>query len=181
MADTAKKRRLARTIVEWAESLAFSCALLVLIFVFLFRAVTVSGSSMQPTLMGGDKIIVRSIGYTPERGDVVVIDGYISYGEPLVKRIIALGGDVVDIDLGTSAVYVNGELLDEPYLGSMISSPGDVEFPLTVPEGTVFVLGDNRRVSLDSRSSEVGFIDSRDILGKVVFRFFPFHSFGGIQ
>ena len=110
-----------------------------------------------------------------------MVDGYTRYGEPLVKRVIALGGDEVDIDLTTSDVYVNGERLEEPYLGSMISSLGDVTFPLIVPEGTLFVLGDNRRVSLDSRSSKIGFIDSRDILGKVVFRIFPLNAIGGIQ
>ncbi len=181
MASTARRRRLARTVVEWVESSVFTCTLLVLVFLFFFRAVQVSGTSMEPTLMNGDKIILRSIGYTPERGDVVVVDGYTRYGEPLVKRVIALGGDEVDIDLTTSDVYVNGERLEEPYLGSMISSLGDVTFPLIVPEGTLFVLGDNRRVSLDSRSSKIGFIDSRDILGKVVFRIFPLNAIGGIQ
>lgn len=181
MTDTAKKRRLVRTIVEWAESLIFSSVVLILVFVFAFRAVTVSGTSMEPTLQGGDKIIVRSIGYTPQRGDVVVIDGYTNYGEPLVKRIIAMGGDEVDIDFASSQVWVNGELLDEPYLGSVMGTAGDVSFPLTVPQGKVFVLGDNRRVSLDSRFNDVGFIDNRDILGKVSFRIFPFDAIGGIE
>ena len=100
------------------ESLVFATALLILVFIFLFRAVTVSGTSMVPTLYGGDKIIVQSVGYQPRRGDVIVVDGYINYGEPIVKRIIGVGGDEVDIDFETATVTVNGSVLQEPYLGT---------------------------------------------------------------
>ncbi len=170
-----------RAAIEWVESLAFATALLVLVFVFFVRAVTVSGSSMESTLIGGDKILVRSIGYTPKRGDVIVVDGYTEYGEPLVKRIIGLGGDEIDINFETSEVFVNGMLLDEPYVGSTPFRKGDVSFPLTVPQGMAFVMGDNRRESLDSRDTSVGFIDTRDILGKVFFRVLPLSSIGVIK
>ena len=176
-----KRNGTARATIEWVESLAFATALLLLVFVFFVRAVTVSGSSMESTLFGGDKILVRSIGYTPKRGDVIVVDGYTEYGEPLVKRVIALGGDTVDIDFETSEIWVNGVLLEEPYLGSTPFRKGDVTFPLTVPQGTAFVMGDNRRESLDSRDSSVGFIDTIDILVKVFFRIFPFSSIGVIK
>ena len=106
------------------------------------------------------------------RGDVVVVDGYINYGDPLVKRIIALGGDTVDIDFETGAVTLNGAVLEEPYISAPTTTGYDVEFPVTVPEGCVFVMGDNR--------PEVGFIDERDILGKVLLRVFPLSSFGKI-
>ncbi|HIV88026.1 MAG TPA: signal peptidase I [Candidatus Pygmaiobacter gallistercoris] len=181
MEQQTSKNSAARAAIEWVESLAFATALLLLVFVFFIRAVTVSGSSMESTLLSGDKILVRSIGYTPKRGDVIVVDGYTEYGEPLVKRIIALGGDTVDIDFETSEVWVNGTLLEEPYLGSTPFRQGDVTFPLTVPQGTAFVMGDNRRESLDSRDTSVGFIDTRDILGKVFFRIFPFSSIGVIR
>lgn len=110
-----------------------------------------------------------------------MVDGYINYGEPIVKRIIGVGGDEVDIDFETATVTVNGSVLQEPYLGTPTQRKGDVEFPLTVPEGMVFVLGDNRQASLDSRYTDVGFIDSRDILGRVFFRVLPFSSIGAIR
>ena len=143
--------------------------------------VVVSGSSMNNTLTDGDRLLVQSTFYTPQRGDVVVVDSYINYGKPLVKRVIAKGGDTVDIDVEQGLVYVNGEALDEPYVPEGTLSTGNVEFPLTVPEGTLFLMGDNRQHSTDSRSSDVGFIDERDILGKVVLRIYPFNKIGLIQ
>ena len=165
---------------EWYDSLVFALAVIVLFFVFAVRIITVSGVSMQPTLYGGDRVAVQSMLYTPQRGDVVVVDGYINYGDPLVKRIIALGGDTVDIDFETGAVTLNGAVLEEPYISAPTTTGYDVEFPVTVPEGCVFVMGDNRPRSLDGRSTEVGFIDERDILGKVLLRVFPLSSFGKI-
>ena len=153
---------------EWYDSLVFALAVIVLFFVFAVRIITVSGVSMQPTLYGGDRVAVQSMLYTPQRGDVVVVDGYINYGDPLVKRIIALGGDTVDINFETGAVTLNGAVLEEPYISAPTTTGYDVEFPVTVPEGCVFVMGDNRPRSLDGRSTEVGFIDERDILGKVL-------------
>ena len=153
---------------EWYDSLVFALAVIVLFFVFAVRIITVSGVSMQSML------------YTPQRGDVVVVDGYINYGDPLVKRIIALGGDTVDINFETGAVTLNGAVLEEPYISAPTTTGYDVEFPVTVPEGCVFVMGDNRPRSLDGRSTEVGFIDERDILGKVLLRVFPLSSFGKI-
>ena len=166
---------------EWYDSLVFALAVIVLFFVFAVRIITVSGVSMQPTLYGGDRVAVQSMLYTPQRGDVVVVDGYINYGDPLVKRIIALGGDTVDINFETGAVTLNGAVLEEPYISAPTTTGYDVEFPVTVPEGCVFVMGDNRPRSLDGRSTEVGFIDERDILGKVLLRVFPLSSFDNLQ
>ena len=165
-------------IVEWIESIAFSIAVLLVIFLFAVQPAAVSGSSMEPTLQGGDKIILRSAFYTPAKGDIVVIDSYSAYGETLIKRIIALEGDTVDIDFATGDVRVNGELLSEPYILAPTTKTGQVVFPLTVPQGCCFVMGDNRPGSLDSRSEEVGFIDCRNIMGKVFFRLMP-HT-GGV-
>ena len=167
-------------LLEWYDALIFALTILVVVFVFFLRVVAVHGVSMEPTLQGGDRLIVQSIGYKPQRSDVVVIDGYINYGKPLVKRIIAVGGDVVDIDNATGAVTVNGEVLDEPYINNQTAINGDVTFPCTVPAGCLFVMGDNRQYSSDSRTSSIGFIDERDVLGKVVFRFFPVSQIGGI-
>lgn len=166
---------------EWYDSMVFALTAIVLVFVFLVRIITVSGYSMEPTLLWNDRVAVQSLPYTPERGDVVVLDGYTDYGDPLVKRIIAVGGDTLDIDFSTGTVTLNGEQLDEPYISAPTSRSYDVIFPVVVPEGYVFVMGDNRPNSLDSRSSEVGFIDERDILGKVLLRVFPLGRFGAIQ
>lgn len=168
-------------IFEWYDSLVFALVVIVLVFVFVCRIIVVSGSSMVPTLQGGDRVVVQSLLYQPERGDVVVVDSYIEYGDPLVKRIIAMGGDTVDIDFDTGQVTVNGEVLDEPYISAPTQQSFDVEFPLTVPEGQVFLMGDNRPHSTDSRSSQVGFVDERSILGKVLFRIAPFNRLGKIS
>lgn len=167
--------------LEWYEAMIFALVILVVGFSFFFRIIMVSGSSMEPTLQWNDRLIIRAAGYTPERGDVIVVDGYIDYGKPLVKRIIAMGGDTVDIDFERGEVSVNGQVLDEPYTAAPTYDSFDVEFPLTVPEGTVFVLGDNRNASSDSRVAAIGCIDERDIMGKVVFRFMPVNKLGGIE
>lgn len=167
--------------LEWYDALVFALVFLVVIFTFCGRIVAVDGSSMVPTLHGGDRLIVRSFGYKPERGDVVVVDGYISYNKPLVKRIIAVGGDVVNIDFTIGQITLNGETLSEPYIAEPTYMAGDVRFPLTVPPGKLFVMGDNRQYSTDSRSTQVGFIDERDILGKVQWRIFPLQQIGRIK
>ena len=120
-------------------------------------------------------------GYTPQRGDVVIVDSYTSYGKPLVKRVIAKGGDTISIDYDSGMVMVNGEVLQEDYIAEPTYLGYDVTFPYTVPEGTVFVMGDNRNQSLDSRSTYVGCIDERDILGRVLLCFMPFKDFGVVK
>ena len=112
---------------------------------------------------------------------MVIVDSYTSYGKPLVKRGIAKGGDTVSIDYATGTVAVNGEVLQEDYIAEPTYLGYDVQFPYTVPEGTVFVMGDNRNQSLDSRSTYVGCIDERDILGKVLVCFMPFTDFGVVK
>ena len=167
--------------LEWYEALISAALVLVLVFSFVFRIIQVDGSSMVPTLTNGDKLIVWGAGYTPERGDVVIVDSYTTYGKPLVKRVIAKGGDTISIDYETGTVTVNGEVLQEDYIAEPTYLGYDVEFPYTVPEGTVFVMGDNRNQSLDSRSSYIGCIDEQDILGKVLVCFLPFADFGVVK
>lgn len=180
---TAQQSQESRTqgILEWYEALISAVVILVLVFSFVFRIIQVDGESMERTLYNGDRLIVWGAGYTPERGDIVIVDSYTSYGRPLVKRVIALGGDTIDIDYAAGTVWVNGEELDEPYIKEPTWLSYDVEFPLTVPEGKVFLMGDNRNDSLDSRSTRVGCIDERDILGKVLLRFMPVKDFGVVQ
>ena len=112
---------------------------------------------------------------------MVIVDSYTSYGRPLVKRVIAKGGDTISIDYASGTVKVNGKVLEEDYIAEPTYLGYDVEFPYTVPEGTVFVMGDNRNASLDSRSSYVGCIDEQDILGKVLLCFLPFSDFGVVK
>ena len=151
------------------------------VFMFFVRASLVRGSSMEPTLWDGDCILVQMMGYKePLPGDIVAIKAKDRAGKHLVKRIIATGGGTVQIDFEAGAVFVNGQRLEEPYVQEATHLSGDIAFPVTVPEGCCFVLGDNRNHSQDSRSSVLGFVPREDIEGKVFFRFAPLERFGAI-
>ena len=158
---------------EWYDSLVFALAVIVLFFVFAVRIITVSGVSMQPTLYGGDRVAVQSMLYTPQRGDVVVVDSYSRYGDMLVKRVVGVGGDVIDIDFESGIVYRNGEALEEPYVLGPTTLSYDIQFPITVPQGSVFLLGDNRNGSTDSRHSGVGSVHRDCLLGRAVAVIWP--------
>ncbi len=175
MQDTSKFNR---DFFEWIDALIFCAVAIILIFIFFFRLVVVQGASMEPNFIEGDRLIIRSIGYTPERGDVVVLDSYSGTGKPLVKRVIALGGDVVDIDPVTFAVTINGEVIDEPYIAAPTNRVDDIGYPFTVSEGHIFVMGDNRQNSKDSRSFDIGEVDERSVMGKAVARIWPFYRVG---
>lgn len=158
---------------EWLESLALALAFTMVVLVFCFSVSRISGVSMEPTLQDGDQILLRTIAYTPQRGDAITTDSHIPHGRPLAKRVIGIAGDVIDIDSETGAVSVNGTVLDEPYISAPSTQETTMKFPLTVPEGCVFAMGDNRPNSLDSRYIEIGCIDARDIMGKMVLRLSP--------
>ena len=132
---------------------------------------------MQYTLMNHDRLILTNLFYKPERGDIVVINRYTQ--EPLVKRIIAVGGDTLDIDAETGEVILNGEVLEEPYL-DCFTPRNPLTGEVTIPEGHLFVMGDNRGNSHDSRSGDIGFVSEKDIMGKAVFRIWPLNQFGGL-
>jgi signal peptidase I len=177
LTETDKRGDAAAAAYEWVEAAIFALVCVVLVFTFLFRIVGVDGESMQNTLMNHDRLILTRLPYTPERGDIVVINRYTA--EPLVKRVIAVEGDTIDIDPETLLVSVNGTVIDEPYLDCLTPLLG-FEGPLTVGEGQVFVMGDNRVNSHDSRSSDIGLVRVKDIMGKAVFRIWPLNSIGGL-
>jgi signal peptidase I len=179
-----EKPDLISSIFEWIELFVFSFSLVLLIMTFAVRHSPVIGSSMAHTLEWNDILLVSGVMYKPKQEDIIVFQSpTIGYDEPLVKRVIAVGGQEINIDFTTWTVTVDGEKLDETYVNyekgmSMLSY--DMKFPLIVPEGYVFVMGDNRNHSLDSRNSMVGLIDDRYIIGHVIFRVFPFDKLGPV-
>lgn len=175
------KFELKKEIFDWLEAIIFSLVVVVLIFTFLFRVVGVEGESMLPTLNNGDRVLISNLFYNPKPLDIIVLTDQTESNKPIIKRIIAVEGQTVDIDFNTGEVKVDGSVLDEPYIFSQTKVEGDVKFPVKVPEDKVFVLGDNRNNSLDSRYEEVGLASENDILGRAFFRIYPFDSIGGFS
>lgn len=167
----------------WLNALTTALVVLVLVFTFFGRLTRVDGHSMDNTLQNNQLLLVWSLGYTPQQGDIVVLNKTtVSHldGVAIVKRVIAVGGQTVDIDYATSSVYVDGELLDEPYIKEpmfdRLGAQGSTH--IEVPEGSIFVMGDNRNDSDDSRDDRIGTIDEDYVLGKAFFSIFPFSKFG---
>lgn len=171
------------TFLSNLHDVVFLVAGVLLVFSLLFRIVIVSGPSMKNTLIDGDwLLLVGNVLYNdPKQGDVVVAckESY-ENGTPIIKRVIATEGQTVDIDFEEGIVYVDGAALDEPYILTETTLFEGVTFPLVVDEGCLFVLGDNRGESKDSRSKDIGLIDRREILGKAIFVLFPGNE-GGKQ
>ncbi len=171
-------------IYEWLEAIAFALAIVVILFTFVFRVVSVSGESMMPTLMPDDRVILNSLFFAPKNGDIVVITQPNSHdNEPLIKRVIAVEGQTISIDAENDTVTVDGVVLDEDYiLEEDLQREGDAyEYPLTIPKGKVFVMGDNRNDSFDSRSEGLGLVDEDYIMGEAIFRIYPFEKVGGLN
>ena len=164
-----------RNLYEWTQALVCSVLTVVLVFTFLVRLIGVDGHSMVPTLQDGDRLLVVNslLHHDYQYGDIVVLRKSSFMTEPIVKRVIATAGQTVDIDFTTGSVYVDDVLLEEDYIAELTFQQEGTEFPLTVPEGSVFVMGDNRNHSNDSRDSHLGTVDTRYIIGKAVFILFP--------
>ena len=165
-------------IYEWVEIITASLLVITVAFTFLFRLVVVDGSSMDTTLQNGERLVLSCLPYTPERGDIVVISRGMD-SEPLIKRVIGVAGDTVSIDANEGKVYLNGEVLDEPYI-QVETAPERMQDAVTVSDGSVFVMGDNRLAgkSLDSRT--FGCVEVERLMGKVVYRVAPFERWGGL-
>ena len=189
-----EKKTVTAEIIEWFEVLTFAIIVVIVIFTFVFRVATIDGDSMKNTLIHGEKIIISNLNYDVKQGDIVVIsrnvensaDSQNSHNTPIIKRVIATGGQTVNIDFDTGKVYIDGKELNEPYISSQTTRPtyNEVKFPVYVPEGYIFVMGDNRAKSLDSRYSvigEGGLVDERYILGHAIFRIFPFERAGRLD
>ena len=180
-----------KTVLSYLHDVVFLLAGALLVFLLLFRIVVVSGSSMKDTLVNGDYVLLLNNLFCgdPKQGDIVVVSKKsFKEGEPIIKRVIATEGQTVTIKNGQ--VYVDGELLQEDYLAPGVVTITAEPLHITVEKGHVFCLGDNRGVSKDSRSSEIGQIDCREILGKAILNFLPqktegkgfdFSRFGGIS
>ncbi len=170
MEDKNKNTKKKSEALEWIKAIIFAVVLAIIIRAFVFEMVQIEQSSMYPTLHSGDKCAVLKIGYLfgePERGDIVIAN--VSSGKRYVKRVIALGGE--SIQISDNVVYVNGEVLPEEYLPEGLEYD---DYPLTtVPEGSYFLMGDNRPTSIDSRNGSIGFIKEKDIIGRVFLRLSP--------
>lgn len=175
------KKSVGNEVMEWLESIAVSIFIVILVFTFVFRMVIVDGRSMLPTLEDGQRLVISHLFYTPKQGDIVVVNSQ-GLNKTIIKRVIAIEGQTVDIDFDNHTVSVDGKVLDEPYINELTTNnDGGFEYPIVVPENSVFVMGDNRNHSTDSRNPIVGFITNDDVLGKAIFRIYPFNKFGRVK
>ena len=176
MQEQEKQTAKGRDLYEWVQSLVGSVLVVVAIFTFVIRMMGVDGHSMLNTLQHGDRLlVVNSMLYHDYKyGDIVILrKNGVFDDDPIVKRVIAVEGQTVDIDFAEGIVYVDGEALEEDYIREPTYTAEGTEFPLTVPEGSLFVMGDNRNGSSDSRDYRLGTVDTRYVIGKAAFLIFP--------
>lgn len=176
MQEQEKQTAKGRDLYEWVQSLVGSVLVVVAIFTFVIRMMGVDGHSMLNTLQHGDRLlVVNSMLYHDYKyGDIVILrKNGVFDDDPIVKRVIAVEGQTVDIDFAEGIVYVDGEALEEDYIRKPTYTAEGTEFPLTVPEGSIFVMGDNRNGSSDSRDYRLGTVDTRYVIGKAAFLIFP--------
>ena len=184
MAEETQKRREKKeeklswdkNVVLYMHDLLYMLIAIIVVFLIVFRVIVVSGSSMYSTLIDGDYLLlVSNLFYgDPEYGDIIVASKQsFDNGAPIIKRVIATEGQMVDIDFEQGIVYVDGIALQEPYTYTPTNVEEGMSFPLVVEENCVFAMGDNRNRSRDSRSPEIGLIDEREILGKAIYLFLP--------
>ncbi len=168
-----------KEVFQWVQSLIFSVIAVALIITFVGRVMRVEGSSMLPTFEENDKIITTNLHGALKYGDVVVIKR--KDDTPLIKRVIAVAGDKINIDFTNGNVFINDKLIEEPYINEKTLTNYGTEYPITIQKGHVFVMGDNRNHSSDSRDTRIGIIDTRNVFGKVIFRIYPFNKIGTIK
>ncbi len=176
MQEQEKQTAKGRDLYEWVQSLVGSVLVVVAIFTFVIRMMGVDGHSMLNTLQHGDRLlVVNSMLYHDYKyGDIVILrKNGVFDDDPIVKRVLAVEGQTVDIDFAEGIVYVDGEALEEDYIREPTYTAEGTEFPLTVPEGSIFVMGDNRNGSSDSRDYRLGTVDTRYVIGKAAFLIFP--------
>lgn len=165
-----------KSLLLYLHDLIYLLAVVMAVFMLLFRIVIVSGSSMYSTLWNGDWLLVTGsvLYHEPEAGDIIVAskDSF-NDGEPIIKRVIATEGQTVDIDFDAGIVYVDGMALEEDYTYTLTNVQEGIVFPITIADGCIFAMGDNRNGSKDSRHPDIGMIDTREILGRAVFLIFP--------
>lgn len=195
--QAAVKVKAANELFEWLELLIIALISVVVVLTFTMRMTVVDGPSMLPTLVDREYLVISNLFYQPAYNDIVILQANNlinergEYGKPIVKRVIGLEGDVIEIDFDNGIVYRNGtalELEERDNIifedGHMINDytrlKGDMNGAVTVPEGCIFVMGDNRNISKDSRSSDVGIIDNHYIVGKAYFRILPFNKIGSV-
>ncbi len=181
--DTTEKNSTAKEIFEWIETAAIAVVIVVCVFTFVCRVVMVDGPSMTPTLLDGQRVVVAELFYKPQTGDVVIacIPGK---SDPYVKRIIATEGQTVDFNQYTGKLTVDGKDIDEPYINEPMTRidwyDPDI-YPVTLGKDEVFICGDNRNHSNDSRYSSIGPVDVDNIMGRVVFVLTPFNNMGKVK
>lgn len=161
---------------DWIKSILMTFAAIVVCFVLVFRIVKVDGPSMNATLENGDLVVLTDLFYTPHDGDVVVVSHTAEHAQPIIKRVIATEGQTLELDYENERIIVDGVVLSESYLNNGVTFGAvfpDYEIPDVIPEGKVFVMGDNRADSMDSRDHRIGLIDAENIIGKAQFVAFP--------
>lgn len=181
-----------KEIFEWLDAVVISVIAVILLFTFIFRTVGIKGESMEDTLFENDHVVISNLFYSPKQGDIVVISRNYSNlngdtnadDSPIIKRVIAVAGQDVTIDPSTGKVMVDDMVLSEKYIkegGITTWGDGSTEpKTITVEEGKIFVMGDNREDSLDSRYAQIGQVDTRYVLGRAIFRIYPFSAIGGL-
>jgi signal peptidase I len=170
-----KKSDAINSVYDWLGSFIFAAVVVVVALTFFIRIVDIDGKSMLPTLVDKEKVVITNYISSPENGDIVIISHGVKYKDPLVKRVIATGGQKLNIDFKNDKVSVDGKVINEPYIqGKTIQEDGKI--PSVIPKGKVFVMGDNREESSDSRGTRIGLIDEKDIIGHVRCVVFPFNK-----